>query len=293
MGCWNKTCGLSNLHIYSGMPVYVFVLEENTTNTDRCYTTSYWKPVALPFESFYNDYGGGEQSSSNLDIILSGIKQVMREIDDNGHSFYSEDLNEEKFFEAVHGSNLQTTDCHIIDFVMFRKDIVDHILENRVCEYYVGNGKGTSGWKNNYIQYKFTDLVDDIPKFIDQFAETLDASNSLFLSSFEFLHLQLGRSFETKVAGYLRSVDGYRLSRIIRLETVLRNFLTNGKRAEAETFVSDLLKFSFINEFMESTRKLWIPAGHEGSQSSDISGYRELIAATTMALDAEESEYDE
>ena len=35
MGSWNKTCGISNLHIYAGTPVYVFVLQENPNKTDR------------------------------------------------------------------------------------------------------------------------------------------------------------------------------------------------------------------------------------------------------------------
>ena len=30
MGSWNKTCGLSNLHIRAGDPVYVFVLEKDS-----------------------------------------------------------------------------------------------------------------------------------------------------------------------------------------------------------------------------------------------------------------------
>lgn len=44
MGCWNKTCGLSKLHVYAGDPVYVFVLEQNL-NHDRCYATAFWSPV--------------------------------------------------------------------------------------------------------------------------------------------------------------------------------------------------------------------------------------------------------
>ena len=29
MGCWNKTCGISNLFIEAGEKVYVFALEQN------------------------------------------------------------------------------------------------------------------------------------------------------------------------------------------------------------------------------------------------------------------------
>lgn len=63
MGCWNKTCGLSNLHITSGQKVTVFLLEKNLVATDRTYTTSFYHPALTPFYSEYNDYGGGENSS--------------------------------------------------------------------------------------------------------------------------------------------------------------------------------------------------------------------------------------
>ena len=79
MGCWNKTCGLSNLHIFAGQPVYVVVLEQGGDN-DRCYTTAFWKPVMLPFVSEYNDYGAGENSHSSIQYILNGLKENMVDV---------------------------------------------------------------------------------------------------------------------------------------------------------------------------------------------------------------------
>ena len=53
-----------------------------------------------------------------------------------------------------------------------------------------------------------------------------------------------------------------------------------------ELFI-DHLKAAYIDCFMEEVRKLWIPAGHEGSQGQDHNGYRALIGAMTRALDKE------
>ena len=53
MGCWNKTCGLTNLHIKAGERAYVFVLEKDEDDS-HCYTTHMYKPLLLPFETTYN-----------------------------------------------------------------------------------------------------------------------------------------------------------------------------------------------------------------------------------------------
>lgn len=90
MGCWNKTCGLSNLHIFGSDPVYVFVLESERDDSN-CYTTSLFKPLLLPFESEYNDYGGGEDSGvPAFDLIMTSLKDqlVELEIGDNQYHGY-------------------------------------------------------------------------------------------------------------------------------------------------------------------------------------------------------------
>jgi hypothetical protein len=61
---------------------------------------------------------------------------------------------------------------------------------------------------------------------------------------------------------------------------------------ELEAILTEHIRGIFIDAFMERTRKSWIPAGHEGSQSQDAEPYRVLIEATTRALDAEEAEYE-
>ena len=60
MGCWNKTCGLSNLYIKAGQEAYVFPLVKRSQDGERCYSHAFWKPMLLPFVTEYNDYGGGK-----------------------------------------------------------------------------------------------------------------------------------------------------------------------------------------------------------------------------------------
>ena len=314
MGCWNKTCGLSNLHITAGDDVYVFVLEENTDKTDRCYSTAFWAPLLLPFTSKYNDYGGGEESGgSGFRLIMDGIADELVEMELGENEYHDipvkkEGFGEEQFFEAVHEGRLFSKaygdeDGRVIDFVMMRKDIVDHILKNRVIERYVGDGNGTGGWGNNYIYYKFEDILRDISEFMDKIAPMADPAAmdgkdpELVAAIMELRYLRgMGNLFEykhpNKVAAWLRG-DDYRFSSIVNVQDALITLLKDGKRDEAELLLTDLLKGKFINSFMECTRKNWAPGGHEGSQSQEVKEYRLLITAMTSVLDAEQAEYDE
>jgi len=70
MGCWNKTCTLSNLPILADEPVYVVMLNPSDERS-RCYTTAFYRPALLPFLSYYDDYGGGYDSKGPVfDTVL-------------------------------------------------------------------------------------------------------------------------------------------------------------------------------------------------------------------------------
>lgn len=310
MGCWNKTCGLSNLHIKHGDEVYVFVLEENTDKTERCYSTAFWRPVLLPFVSKYNDYGGGEESSgAGFQLIMDSVANQLTEMGEGKNKYHDipvkkEGFGEEQFFEAVHEHRLFTTNYRggqsVIDFVMMRKDVVDHILENRVIEKYVGEGHGTSGYGSSYITYKFEDILKDLPEFMDKLDTIADREaatrNPELIEALMGVMSSgglgvFGYNHSNKVNAWLRG-DTYRYSSIVSAQSTVLDLLKNGNRADAESLVIDLLKGYYINGFMEYTRKNWGPAGHEGSQGEDPDGYRVLISAMTHVLDVEKTEWD-
>ena len=311
MGCWNKTCGLSNLHITAGTPVYVFVLEEDRDHSN-CYSTSLFSPLLLPFESVYNDYGGGENSSGiALPLILGGIKKEMVEMPLGENQYHDIEVTKEKFdealfFDAVHEERLKiqgrfSTEPTNIQFTMFRKDIMDAILDQREIEEYVGDNKGTFakwGDEKNYIRYNFKDIVADIKPMIEQgmakIAEakaTNDAlANYMLYDGIEGLFEY--RS-ENKAARWLR-YDNHRYSRIVDMKTVLRKGFEAGTPEALDKLAEILeqhLKALFIDGFMTAARKTWIPGGHEGSQSYSGAALRMLANATLEVLDKEKAEW--
>lgn len=301
MGCWNKTCGLSNLHIYAGTPVYVFVMEE-ARDDSNCYTTSLFRPLLLPFESEYNDYGGGENSSGiAFELIMQALKDQLVEMPLGDNEYHDiavskDKFDEELFFEAVHENRLFIRDRYSQDktavtFTMFRKDIVDDILANRVIEDYVGNGKGTGGWGNNYVYYKFADIAASVRPLLEHLAAETQGQHE-YLRGFIFDRLHKYRN-QFRAASWLNN-DTYRYSRLVDVRSLLGKAIelnTPEALDKAEALAIEHLKGLFIDGFMHATRKTWIPGGHEGSQSASAGAHRLLANTIIAALDREKAEW--
>lgn len=301
MGCWNKTCGLSNLHITVGTPVYVFVLEKNKSY-DHCYSTSLFSPLLLPFESVYDDYGGGEDSSGPaLNIIMEGLKKELVEMEVGENQYHDiavkkEGFTPEKFFEAVHEDRMfihYGNEHRPIYFTMFRKDIVDHILENRRIEDYVGGNNGTIakwGDEKNYIQYKFADIAASVRPLLAKMIE--DTEGDKWMKSFIMDRVHKYRN-DFLAAKYLNG-DSYRYSRIVDVKDYITGAVELGTLEainRAEPIIIEHLKAVFLDGFMHASRKTWIPGGHEGSQSSSAGALRLLNAGIQKAIDAERAEW--
>lgn len=314
MGCWNKTCGLSNLHITAGSDVYVFILEQND-DTSRCYSTAFYRPLLLPFYSKYNDYGGGEDSHGiALDYIISGLKDELVEIEQGENQYHDipvkkDSFDIDTFFEAVHEHRLFVKNAWgnrtAVEFVMFRKDVVDDILDTYEVEKYIGDGKGTCGWGNNYIKYKFSDVLADVPTFIDKLEAVLNNEDDSIakhlqgvsrsvrhLLSFRGLDTVFDYRSENKVAWYMHN-DSHQYSRIVNVGSAIVDAVSDGNRKLAEELLSEHIKAQFIDAFISDTRHVWMPGAHEGSQANEHAGYRTLTAAINRALDREKAEWDE
>lgn len=66
MGCWNETCGLSNLAIKSGERIKFFILAKVGKNSKTYYTNDMYIPLCLPMNGEYDDYGSVEKINSEF-----------------------------------------------------------------------------------------------------------------------------------------------------------------------------------------------------------------------------------
>ena len=231
---------------------------------------------------------------------MQGVANSLKEMEQGKNEYHDipvkkEGFGEEEFFNAVHESRLMDKDSRLIDFVMMRKDVVDNILDSQIIEEYVGEGKGNTGHNNCYIKYKFKDIIDDVPKFLDMIEHILDGLKNLPVDKIMFLvrlDTLCDYGHPNKVGGHLQT-DSYRYSRIVDVNTLIVSLMIAGKRDEATILLTELLKGVYINDFMECTRHNWSPGGHEGSQNDDRDSYIVLINAIRSAIEAEEKEFGE
>lgn len=310
MGCWNKTCGISNLHIHNGQPVYVFVLEENVNRDSFCYSSCLYKPCLLPFNSFYNDYGAGENSSGiGLPYILKGLRENLVELEVGENEYHDiavkrDDFDEDKFFQACHKDRLFVSDGYTqkipVKFTMMRKDIVDNILEKF----------SIYSWKDKK-SYTYADTLKELNSTVESYLDLQNKSDALnypFADRpddkqreislwFELRNVipSLSETFSQQV---LRTLYGYDLATFIDMRGTVPGIVSAGdikredKKLQLKDFLAECLKGVFIESFMSSTRKLWTPGGHEGSQNTDLDGHKLLISVMKDAIDFEESQQE-
>lgn len=290
MGCWYKTCGLSNLPIRGGEGVYVFPIEKNLYEHDRSYTDSLWSPCLIPFECEYDDYGAGENcSGSSLNYIMNALRES---IDFSKTTVSSgevvEDFTVEQFFESSRTGHLYLKHPKKptqVDYVMIRKDVVLELMKSYTFELYVGRGKGTTGYDDAYIEFKYQEVYDRIglisTLLIEQFRK----------DKFHYLPF-VWRAMESS-----DPIDRYVVTRICQSESRKNGFLHNRILEEAvkSDDLCDVIRYYligiFVDTMMYDIRKVWIPACHEGSQSLEMDKY--LLMNSVVNKIIQEDEEDE
>ena len=303
MGCWNKTCGLTNLPIMSGEDTYVFVLQRQNEIHSHCHATHLYQPLLLPFLSTYNDYGGGENSrGAAFPVVMEGIRQSLVELPQGENPYHDipisrDQWDEEMFFESVHEHRLKIKRGgeSELTFVMMRRDAVNDLFDSYEFEEYVGENKGTVGYKNSYIRYKMPDVISDIDAFFDAMVRIQQERHRAWPSMDMLASSYLNQLQETgglnRAAQWCRHGDGYRHCNVVPVNELILELLLSGDRAQARALMVEHLRAKFVDTFMSMTRKSWIPGGHEGSQGQEFEPYRALISTMNKIMDTRDAEW--
>jgi hypothetical protein len=143
-----------------------------------------------------NEYHDTEVTKENFNIELLFEADSEDRLGIEHHSGWSsdsydiqrlEDIKEEK---GLTGSQMYELDrlankikkvdtFRAVTHVQVHGDILDAILEKWYIEDYVGDGKGTIGYGNNYNHIYFKDLVDSIPEYVRRLKANYEESLSI------------------------------------------------------------------------------------------------------------------
>lgn len=313
MGCWNKTCAISNLHITAGQRVAVFVLGEARYNNNFCYANSYFDPFLLPFYGEYNDYGAVEDCHGiGLNIVIDAIKNDLVELEQGSNPYHDipasrETFDIEQLFDLDHkerlyiheGSNILPNhdDKKIpgrkLTHVQIHGDIFDHIINNYQGEEYFYNKK------NNFVKksYKFRDVVNDLPELIKrlrkQLADIKGEGENLML---RWLARNITSTLFTREEGnlaarYLTFEMGPFF--LVNPNDVVLNAALKMNDEELTELLTEILKGVWINVFMARTRRAWVKPVGEGSQNNETEGHLLLAQGVMKILKAEIDEQAE
>jgi hypothetical protein len=331
MGCWNGTCGLSGLPIISGEEMYVFPIVEAYRDS-FCYSTALYRPTVIPFLAVYNDYGGGEECSGiGLEINMNHVSSNLVEMEVGENQYHDiavkrANFDTDAFFDACHRKRLKFKNPmagyhpekphNDVFFTMVRKDVVDRLWKDWSFDQWKPRDTDVvEGFETDQHYVKnvtYEKLAALIPAYLTICADRNDpmmkarlkqatkgtpldrvkAMEDFFISQYFFegqrehlLSGSFGHAFES---GY--SSGGF--ASIVDLkETIIKSYLSDEKEV-AYALMHECLIGIMVNSFMQSTRKVWLPPMHQGSQSQEFDNYLMLNTITNDIIAGEKAKYE-
>lgn len=252
--------------------------------------------------------GGEKSDEIMSDIIINLLRNDLVELEQGENEYHDipitrEKFDEEMFFNGVHEQRLlYSVYRRPLDFVMMKRSSVDYILENYRPEIYVGDGKGNIGYGNNYYGYSFQELLDDAHKFLSHFRQSYEKSTSMnddnpiykeisnddgyknhkdvlvMMANWQLSSDRHHYSLEFEdhmdnpegrlAANWINFSDGeYNYFMNNEVRSLLKHMITRPSENDDHVLKYHLIS-RFVDSFMDSVRKVWVPACHEGSQAT-------------------------
>lgn len=313
MGCWNKTCGLTQLPIVAGDPVVTFLIVESPSKygqTHPCYSSAFWNLIPLPIYGEYDDYGWmevdeGQTWKLNLFKKHLPINRVETEDDKSGFVRY-ESLQKKDMFssfkaigDAIHGG--------VYTYKYADKDLMISAMMIH---------RDTFNEMTSEINGEYSDSLvlkrDDALKMIDEYkivhSESLKESNLLSKLSEDQLTDKSPEELQKilqAMARLIRFDDSNQIDEWVKskfpdekyvfsipIHWIIRSWFSNRsmggstgyitsnftRDVEKEDIPASELYDGFAFQYLiDSLRKQYFPQGHEGSQA-DIGKVNEKFA---------------
>ena len=141
MGCWNETCGLTNLPIFYGEKTCAVIIEELRPYNKSCLSAENWCPIGPAIWGNYSGYGYIEDIHDEEEV-KNFYRHVMEK---NGAKFVDKSMNAcmfdhlDIFFRYIQEGEIYCIHdgtIHHLQVVLFSKDAVERAKKNPDLMFY-------------------------------------------------------------------------------------------------------------------------------------------------------------
>ena len=245
MGCWNATCGLSQMPIKYNDEVKMVLLisghyhKDISTGSGFCHPDNMFKPLFFPVNGTYNDYGGIDTTENKQEVIDVICKYLSP----------NEVLDFDKLLEQVSNDKFPE-----VSFTLIHKEVYDKFIK-------LTENEKRFSVKNNLRKHS-EEAVDASIEYIEYFenylrqlgiepAERMDTT---------FLHKKSNNEHYTRCLPML-----YNSSADLKLLKALKD---------------EAVDFIIMNRALDNARKFWSPQSSAGGQDVD---YRYAMAIGSIS----------
>lgn len=314
MGCYNGTCGITNLSIRHGEPVVYFLLAnvDNHENHDDgfCHAGDIWGPIALPVYANYNDYGSIEKFETNEP--LAHLIQLLHDygVKVEPKNEYRAGFDPQEFDTLALEDGFGLVEDALHEGVLRIRDICGFESTRRAAketglkpsfrvglvmihrEVYEELCKSYPHWLYEHL-VPFSQVLDDAYKAYDLLVEKIDTER--FIGGISMLRLiwdTLPRD-ETMFTGFFDTHEGdvyitqYRHAYADRLIQHAKN------GDEKPALIAEICRFQIFSANMMALRKFWSPQSGAGSQHDNFRDHERLNRLMTKMVDDRIRQFNE
>lgn len=297
MGCWNKTCGVTNLPIFWNQEVVWFLLVQNPRGDVRsCYSNGHWEMIPLPIYGKYDDSGWIEPHPGQewkLELFKQHFADRLVKLNDEvkedspfiSFEVLNESFRENSFamrdykYERKTGNRINV-DCKFADFFVHR-DTFDELTANQ-----------QGPWSDDvYTRQEIEENIKLYNAWFDaKIAATTDEDK---LWQLKYIRSE-GNLYGEELTEFVKTLP--------RQPKYEHNFAGSGylrywsgKCGSESGYITNRFVYSCVDHVpfkermdaylfhtvMDGLRKSYYPQGHEGSQD-DMWGLHDQFAKTYL-----------
>lgn len=263
MGCWNETCGISNLPILAGEKIRVFLLARGRADSWKHGGTHYiddlWMPLSMGIRAKYNDYGGVEEVVVESKALLAAIE-------------LGEDAGEIEtcINEISRGGTTSTLgrDEVNVSHMMVIEEIHQSMVDFSPVEAHFSKKNGyTYRPRREIFEREMDDWYPLSKLYLDGRGYMLDRGGLFYNRRSHCLD-----PYKNKLATLSASGVGLRDSIVAEL-------------------VGDLVEFSLFSSSMVDLRKMWLPQTGRGSQNMEMDIHLSVCESVRSVVEKRKTDF--